>query len=627
MGLLLTVMAALLSLTAYFPFRQATGQVEAAQRDIESSLAAESVGRGVTEWLWRVGNLVVSGPDVERNHVAVSHLKSMQALKSLRASERDATARAQVEAIESAMAVVDGVVQQITAAVKQGDQTTAIKIFVGPAYLQAAERVSLPLDALIQQENNQMREAFVRLAGDAAASGPFANAYLGRHVLKARSESEESLYASKFARSRALHGQVLAAAMTGSPVFDPEVLEVMRLFAANELQNWRNSVAEDAPGGTVTVPQDLESIVVADAKLNASSLAIERLVAKGDVAAARGLFSQEFESVLNSQIIQTEQTIRDQEKVVFAMTTQVVRDARVIFSVVALFAAVILGLAFASARAARRTARRITDATKGVRGISRDDRDTRLAEEGDDELTLLARAFNERLDDLADARRAEREFLRRTVEAAESERMKLAADLHDGPIQRLTALLYRLELVESLMGRGDTDGVTGLIGEAQKKISEEVGDLRQMLSELRPPALDQRGLASALEDYVSDFSRRAGLACDLDIRFEGRVAESLETTMYRVAQEALANVDRHAHASRVNLALWSENGSTCLVVSDDGVGFETDVLRNGSGGSHFGLTAMRERVRMAGGECDVASAPGSGTVVRAKFPNPLKEAV
>jgi two-component system NarL family sensor kinase len=253
--------------------------------------------------------------------------------------------------------------------------------------------------------------------------------------------------------------------------------------------------------------------------------------------------------------------------------------------------------------------------------------DSRLVEDGNDEFSLLARAFNARMDDLAEARGSERKFLQQTVDASESERMKLAADLHDGPIQRLTGLLYRLELAGSRRDRGDTAGVLDLIAEAQKKISEEVRSLRQMLSELRPPALDERGLSAALEDYVSDFSRRAGIAFGLDIRLEGRVAASLETTMYRVAQEALANVDHHAHASHVKLSLWSENGDACLSVSDNGVGFEVEKKRNESGGSHFGLTGMRERVRMAGGKFDIASVPGAGTVVRAKFPNHARETV
>jgi signal transduction histidine kinase len=230
------------------------------------------------------------------------------------------------------------------------------------------------------------------------------------------------------------------------------------------------------------------------------------------------------------------------------------------------------------------------------------------------------------MDDLAEAREAERGFLKQTVDTSEAERMRIAAELHDGPIQRLTGLLYRVELMGARIGRGESDQLPGLVAETQTKLSAEISTLRNMLSELRPPVLDERGLGPALQDYISDFGRREGINCELDIRLDGRVAETLETTMYRVAQEALANVGKHSEAQNVNLALRAENGSIHLSVADDGVGFDTDTVRDGSGGEHFGLTSMRERVRMVGGQFELASLRGAGTTVRATFPRLMREA-
>jgi signal transduction histidine kinase len=221
--------------------------------------------------------------------------------------------------------------------------------------------------------------------------------------------------------------------------------------------------------------------------------------------------------------------------------------------------------------------------------------------------------------------RAERERRRlfdRTLRATEEERMQVAADLHDGPIQRLTALAYDLEAAKQrLLRDGQGEGAARL-DQAQAALSAEVQGLRQLMVSLRPPALDEVGLEAALRDQLGAFARRSGVACSLRVALDGRLAGELETVVYRVTQEALHNVARHAQAGRLWLDLEEAGDRVRLEIRDDGVGFEpvpsSALVRNG----RFGLAGMRERVEMAGGSWQIDARPGAGVTLRASFQVP-----
>jgi signal transduction histidine kinase len=219
-------------------------------------------------------------------------------------------------------------------------------------------------------------------------------------------------------------------------------------------------------------------------------------------------------------------------------------------------------------------------------------------------------------------RRAEDErkaLLERTLRAAEEERVRIAADLHDGPIQRLSVLGYTLERGRLKAGGGDLEGALELLDRAQGDLSSEVQDLRRLMASLRPPALDQEGLEGALRDQVAAFRDRARIETEVRTELAGRPSPEVETVLYRVVQEALQNVAKHANASKVSVRVVQRNGSVELAVNDDGVGF--DPRRDMAGArEHFGLSAMREQVTMAGGQWEVASAPGRGTSVKAVLP-------
>ena len=209
-----------------------------------------------------------------------------------------------------------------------------------------------------------------------------------------------------------------------------------------------------------------------------------------------------------------------------------------------------------------------------------------------------------------------RRVLDRTVQAAEEERMQVAGLLHDGPIQRLAVLSYDLERAKQRMLGNPA---AARVEHAQAALSTEVQGLRELMASLRPPTLDEVGLEAALRDHVGAFARRSGVACSVRVDLAGRLDGELETVVYRVTQEALLNVARHAEAGRLWLELDGAGDRVDLEIRDDGVGFEpvasSALVRDG----RFGLVAMQERVEMAGGRFQLDTHPGTGVTLRAMF--------
>jgi signal transduction histidine kinase len=215
-------------------------------------------------------------------------------------------------------------------------------------------------------------------------------------------------------------------------------------------------------------------------------------------------------------------------------------------------------------------------------------------------------------------------LLDRTVQAREEERIRLAADLHDGPIQRLAGVAYAADLARRRVGRGDLDGGQHLLGSLEDDIRGEVAALRRVMVGLRPPALDEWGLPAALADYAAEFQQRTGIACAVETTLPARLAAPQETVLYRVVQEALTNVAKHAAAGRARVSLRADRQRVTLQVHDDGAGFATtglaDPLGERLGRDHFGLASMRQQIEMAGGTWQVSSRPGHGTSVTAVLP-------
>ena len=196
------------------------------------------------------------------------------------------------------------------------------------------------------------------------------------------------------------------------------------------------------------------------------------------------------------------------------------------------------------------------------------------------------------------------------------ERQRLALELHDSVTQALYGVSLHAEAAGRALADGENDAVAASLREIRETTQEALGEMRLLLFELRPPLLEEHGLARALQSRLGAVEARAGLVTE----FQGDGAERLppetEQELYRLAQEALNNVLKHAHAGRVVVRLDVSADRATLEVADDGLGFEPS-LRGGDG---FGLPGMRERAERLGGILSVESAPGAGTRVRVEVP-------
>ena len=224
------------------------------------------------------------------------------------------------------------------------------------------------------------------------------------------------------------------------------------------------------------------------------------------------------------------------------------------------------------------------------------------------------------LDELERTEAQRKQLLDKTVQGAEEERTRLAAELHDGPIQRLTAVGYQLEEAQLLLEADDGRPARELVAGVRKELYGEITGLRRIMAALRPPVLDERGLTLALRDLLEAFERRTGIGCVLQGESRVRVEPEIETVLYRVVQEALTNVAKHAHAGHVWVYLRVDDDRVDMQVHDDGIGFDATRVNGLVADGHFGLAGMRERVEIAGGTHRLQSAPGNGTAIRVRLP-------
>jgi signal transduction histidine kinase len=217
--------------------------------------------------------------------------------------------------------------------------------------------------------------------------------------------------------------------------------------------------------------------------------------------------------------------------------------------------------------------------------------------------------------------RARRELLAQTIAAQEAERARVSRDLHDDVGQALTSVLLGLRLVEGSLGEPnlDVDDARRRNGQLRDLVVDALRRARQLAFDLRPTVLDDIGLAPALQRLTADVAERTGLAVDLDVDLgaEERLAPAKETAVYRVVQEALTNVARHARATQVSVTVSRLGDRVRALVEDDGVGFDPTV-RPPRG--HIGIDGMNERARLVDGTLEVFSTPGTGSTVRLEVP-------
>jgi signal transduction histidine kinase len=244
----------------------------------------------------------------------------------------------------------------------------------------------------------------------------------------------------------------------------------------------------------------------------------------------------------------------------------------------------------------------------------------RQVETGAAELRERGVALQSALSNLEKVESERKHLLDRTMRGVEEERTRIAAELHDGPIQRLTAVGYQLEEASMTLSAADPEYVDQLLSNAQRQLYAEISELRGLMATLRPPVLDELGLGLALADHLDTFERRTGIMCFLDSDRETRLEPEIETVLYRVAQEALINVAKHSRAYHVWVYLRTDDDRADMQIRDDGIGFDPTAVNGLTGRGHFGLAGMRERVEMAGGRYRLLSSPGGGTAIRVRLP-------
>jgi signal transduction histidine kinase len=212
---------------------------------------------------------------------------------------------------------------------------------------------------------------------------------------------------------------------------------------------------------------------------------------------------------------------------------------------------------------------------------------------------------------LALSERVARDTVRRVVAAQEEERRRLALELHDETGQALTSILLGLKAIGGAQSKEDAERAEA---EVRALVVQALQDVRALAVELRPSALDDFGLGPALERLAHTFAERSGIETIVETHVDGRLPPEIETTLYRVVQEALSNVVKHAAAGHVSIVVAQRGSSVAATVDDDGQGFDEADIRADA----LGLTGMRERLALVDGALEIESKPGAGTTVAAQ---------
>ena len=213
--------------------------------------------------------------------------------------------------------------------------------------------------------------------------------------------------------------------------------------------------------------------------------------------------------------------------------------------------------------------------------------------------------------------RVARDTVRRVVDAQESERRRLALELHDETGQALTSILLGVSSIRAAQSDEEAEHAEA---DVRSLVVQALQDVRALAVELRPAALDDFGLVPALERLGETFSERSGIETVVQANVQERLSPEVEITLYRVVQEALTNVVKHSGAEHVSIVISNREGSVAATIDDDGRGFDSADVRQDA----LGLLGMRERLALVGGTLEVESSAGSGTTIAAQVPAPAR---
>ncbi|ADC49202.1 two-component sensor histidine kinase involved in degradative enzyme [Alkalihalophilus pseudofirmus OF4] len=217
---------------------------------------------------------------------------------------------------------------------------------------------------------------------------------------------------------------------------------------------------------------------------------------------------------------------------------------------------------------------------------------------------------------IEDAREKQR-FGLKIIEAQEEERKKLSREIHDGPAQMMANVLLRSELIERIYHDRGIEEALNEIRDLRKMVKSSLAEVRRIIYDLRPMALDDLGLIPTLKKYLANFEERNGIA----VRFQHlgrdqRIPEEYEVALFRLIQEGVQNAYKHANPTEIQVKIEIKPTKVIMIIKDDGVGFDTSKLKEGS----FGLMGMRERVNMLKGELQIQSKIDIGTLISIAVP-------
>ncbi|MER3396012.1 MAG: hypothetical protein C4319_04420 [Acidimicrobiia bacterium] len=228
-------------------------------------------------------------------------------------------------------------------------------------------------------------------------------------------------------------------------------------------------------------------------------------------------------------------------------------------------------------------------------------------------------------EELAEKERLRTQALSKLIRAEEETRSRIAADLHDGPVQEFSRLAISLDIAKRHLEKGNLQEGFQVLADVRKSLSAELLRLRSLMTELRPPVLAERNLAEAIAAYCRAFENDTGILVKLATE-DVDIEKSQEIVLYRIFQEAMTNVKKHSFARHLQIRLeQSPEGGVALSISDDGVGFDPSILESVVEDGHIGVVSMAERAELAGGSCLIESRPGQGTTVRVTIGAEVRE--
>src|SRR4051812_43147891 len=205
--------------------------------------------------------------------------------------------------------------------------------------------------------------------------------------------------------------------------------------------------------------------------------------------------------------------------------------------------------------------------------------------------------------------------------AQEHERRRIAHDIHDGPLQDLGVLLLSIERCKRQIEAGLLPEALIGLGALRQEAQQTINTLRGLVNDLRPSVLDTYGLLGALDHLAGRLGRETGITINVSSRLGSRLDPNQEVLLFRLTQEALNNIRKHAHADHAWIVLQRQEADLRIEIRDDGQGFVVDeCLDRALATGHLGLASMRERVELAGGQMTIASAPDQGTALSIVLP-------